>query len=145
MNTVKNIIAFVALVGAATGCDAFRDPTPRNVSFRMSGSDGNVVAVIYSTAFTAGVDEFGVTRVEVFVSDTVMHTLPIDTIISIVLERRLFLQVMPAPTDTLSVAVRIDVDGRVQVDTSGRIFPESPWRYVYQYNTPFTDDIELII
>ena len=128
-----------AVLASVTACEIFGDQAPENISFRMSGSDGQVVTVIYSQEFVAGVDEFNVTQVEVFVSDTVMHVLPIDTIINISLERRFFVLVATAPT------VRIDVDGRGLVNTSGGIFPDVPWRYVYQYNQLFTDVIEVIL
>ena len=134
-----------AVLASVTACEIFGDQAPENISFRMSGSDGQVVTVIYSQEFVAGVDELNVTQVEVFVSDTVMHVLPIDTIINISLERRFFVLVATAPTDTVVVDVRIDVDGRGLVNTSGGIFPDVPWRYVYQYNQLFTDVIEVIL
>ncbi len=133
-----------ALLASVTACNIIEDLTPENISFRMSGADGQIVTAIYSQEFVAGLDEFNVTQVQVFGSDTVIHVLPIDTIISIAVERRFFVQVTAAPTDTVVVAVRVDVDGRNVVDASGGIFPSVPWRYVYQFNALFTNVIEVV-
>ncbi len=143
MKTFSRLGAVAAVLAAVTACAIFQDQSPDDISFRMSGSDGQVVTVIYSQEFVAGVDEANVTQVEVFASDTVMHVLPIDTIIDIASERRLFVQV--ATADTVVVDVRIEVDGRSVVDISGGIFPDVPWRYVYQFNQLFTDVIEVIL
>ncbi len=145
MNTLKKTLASLALLATVFGCDVFRDPTPELISFQMSGEAGSQVTVIYSKSFVAAVNEAGVTRVEIFVADTVVHTFPIDTVISIELERQFFAQVATAPTDTLSVSVRVDVDGRNQLSSSGSIFPTTPWQYVYQYNVRFTDIVEVVI
>lgn len=130
---------------ALAACEVFEDQTPEFVNFVMDGPAGESVQIIYSSAFVAGVDEVGTTRVEVFESDTVMHTLPIDTVIDIRIPRRIFIMGEVAPTDTLFVDVIIDVDGRSLFDGSGDLFPDLPWRFLYQFNTRFTDDIEVII
>lgn len=145
MKTLRRLGAVAAVLASLTACEVFRDQSPENISFRMSGGDGRLVTVIYSQEFVAGVDELNVTRVEVFVSDTVMHVLPIDTIINIAVERRLFVQVETAPTDTVVVNVRVEVDGRGVVNITGGIFPDVPWRYVYEYNQILTDLIEVIL
>ena len=134
-----------AVLASVVACDILEDHTPENISFRMSGSDGQVVTVIYSQEFIAGVDELNVTQVQVFASDTVTHVLPIDTIIDIAVKRRFFVQVETAPMDTVVVDGRIDVDGRGLLDISGGIFPDVPWRYVYEYNQSLTDVIEVIL
>ena len=133
------------VLASVTACDILEDQSPDDISFRMSGSDGRVVSVIYSQDFIAGVDDLNVTQVQVFSSDTVLHVLPIDTIINITRERRFFVQVETAPMDTVVVDVRIQVDGRGLVNTSGGIFPGTPWRYVYEFNQVLTDVIEVIL
>lgn len=137
------ILAAVLLAGA---CEIFEDQTPEQIFFRMDGPAGSVVSVIYSKQFVAGVNELGVTRLEIFGADTVQHVLPIDTVIDVRLEQRLYIQAEPAAvTDTLSVKTRVDVDDRGLYDQSGKLYPTIPWRFLYQFNTRFTDDIEVII
>jgi hypothetical protein len=132
------------LIAVATGCEVFEDQTPEFINFRMDGPAGERVSVVYSKQFVAGVNEEGITRVEVFGSDTVAHVLPIDTIIDVRLEQRLFLQAFPT-VDTLRVDVTIDVDDRGLYDNNGLIFLVDPWKFLYQFNARFTDDIELVI
>ena len=73
------------------------------------------------------------------------HTLPIDTLIDVRVPRRLFIQGEVTPPDTLLVDVEVDVDGRALFDGTGDLFPDLPWRFLYQFNSRFTDDIEVII
>ena len=133
----------MALVVGFTACSIFEDQSPENLSFRLSGSEGTQVTAIYSTRFVAGVDELGVTTVRVFGSDTVVHTLPIDTVISIVENQQFFVQI--EPSDTVDVRARVDIDGRNVLDSDGLIFPTAPWRYVYQFNQLLTEALEVIL
>ena len=128
------------------GCGFFEDEVPEDIFFRMTGPSGSQVTVIYSKQFVAGVNEIGETRVEVFGADTVVHTLPIDTIIDVTLEQRLFMMATPVmPTDTIEVEARVDVDGRNIFLDQGDLLPLVPWQFLYQYNVTFTADLEVII
>jgi uncharacterized membrane protein len=138
MCRLKTLAIFTAVSALALGCSIFDDPRPERVSFRMSGSSGATVTAIYSKQFVAAVNELGITEVEVFGADTVVHLLPIDTIVDVVLEQRFFVQVEAMPSDTLSVQVRVDIDGRNVLNDSGGILGDAPWRYLYQYNQTFT-------
>ena len=139
------MLAFGAVAAVSAGCEIFEDQTPETISFTMTGDAGTTVTVLYTSAFIAGVNEDGVTRVEVFDADTVIHTLPIDTIVDVSVDRRLLIRVAPAPTDTISVDVRVLVNDRELVNDDGRIYPEEPWVFLYQFNARFTNDVEVII
>jgi len=145
MNRIKTLLVLVVLAVAGSACGLLEDQTPEFISFRMNGEAGAAVTVLYSKQFVAGVDEQGVTRLEIFRSDTVVHTLPIDTILDVRLEQRLYIQAVSAPADTLAVDVSLEVDGRSLFDRIGDLFPSPPWQFLYQFNTPFTDDIQVII
>lgn len=145
MKIAKCLVGIVAFVSLGSACEVFEDLTPEFINLRVSGTPGTVVSVIYSKQFVAGVDEIGVTRVEIFGADTVMHVLPIDTIIDVRLERRIYIQAESLPTDTLAVDVRVEVDTRELFDRSGDLFPTIPWQFLYQFNATFTDDIEVVI
>ena len=145
MKILKKFFGLVLLASLVAGCEAFEDLTPEFVTFRMDGPAGETVSIVYSKQFVAGVDETQVTQVEVFRADTVLHTLPFDTIIDVRLERRIFFQGEVAPLDTLSVDVEIDVDGRVIFDRTGDLLPDVPWVFLYQFNTVFTDAVEVVI
>lgn len=145
MKNIKILLACLAVIFTTAACGLLEDQTPEFISFRMNGMAGSQVTVLYSKQFVAGVDEEGITRVEIFGADTVIHTLPIDTIIDVRLERRLYIQAEPAPADTLAVDVKVDVDERNIFDRIGDLFPTVPWRFLYQFNTPFTDAIEVVI
>lgn len=131
-----------ALLGGA--CEIFEDGQPEQIFFEMDREEGGLQAkVIYSRDFIAGIDEMGITHVQVFSSDTVVHTLPIDTVMSIAVEQQWFVQVETLEGDTLAVNVRVDVDGRNLVARFGGIFPNEPWRYVYVFNQRLTEDVDV--
>ena len=138
----------VALAAAATllagACEIFEDGTPTQIFFGMEGEVGGLQArVIYSKDFIAGVDEMGITHVQVFSSDTVLHTLPIDTVINIAAEQQWFVQVETLAGDTLAVNVVVDVDDRNLVSRFGGIFPDEPFLYVYVYNQVLTESVDV--
>jgi len=143
MKTVSRALLGLTIVAGLAACGIFEDQTPEFLSFQMDGNPGDVATVIYSIDFVSGVNETGVTRLEIFSADTVVHTLPIDTVIDIRRERQLFIQV-ETPVDTLHVSVRVDIDDRNIFAEMGDIFPELPWRYLYVFNRPVTDDLEVI-
>lgn len=145
MNRRRALGAALLAVGGALGCAAFEDPTPENIFLTMSGSDGVDVQVIYATDFIAGVNEIGRTEVRVFEADTVLHTLPVDTVVNIATDRQLFIQVVPAPEDTVDVDVVVDVDDRNLVRNSGKIYPEDPWRFLYVFGRTFTAVIDVVL
>ncbi len=143
MRTLKRL-GLASLLLLAVGCVLFDEPTPETVTLRMTGPAGTIVTALYAQDFVAGSNELGETRVEVFGSDTVVHVLPIDdTIIDIRSSSQFFVQVESA--DTIAVSVRVDVDDRTLVNSQGGIFPDTPWRYVYQFNRFFGEIVEVII
>lgn len=127
----------------AGACEIFEDGTPNRIFFEMEGEAGLRAKVIYSRDFVAGIDEMGVTHVQVFSSDTVLHTLPFDTTMSIADEQQWFVQAETLAGDTLAVTVTVDVDDRNLVSRSGGIFPDIPFRYVYVYNQVLTDNVDV--
>ena len=138
-------LSAILIVGVLLGgCDLFNDLTPENVAFRMSGAAGASTRAIYSTDFIAGVDTDGVTHVQVFSSDTVFHTLPIDTVMSIERDQRWFVHVETLNHDTLDVSVVVNIDERTLVSKGGGIFPTIPWQYVYVFNEQLTGELDVI-
>ena len=136
------LVAATALLAGA--CEIFEDGTPTQIFFEMEGEEGGLqVRVIYSKDFVAGVDEMGVTHVQVFASDTVLHTLPIDTVINIADEQQWFVQAETLAGDTLAVNVVVDVDDRNLVSRFGGIFPNEPFRYVYVFNQRLTESVDV--
>ncbi len=135
------LLATAAL--AATACEILEDGTPSRILFQMEGDAGLQARAIYSRDFVAGIDEMGVTHVQVFSSDTVLHTLPIDTAMSIAAEQQWFVQVETLAGDTLAVTVTVDVDSRTLVSRFGGIFPDQPWRYVYVFNQVLTENVDV--
>lgn len=134
------------LLAAVTlgGCSAIlEDLTPENIYFEMRGEAGQRVRTIYSTQFVAGLNEFGVTRVQVVRSDTVVHEIPFRRAMDISIDRRWFVQAESLDGDTLSVHVIVNVDDRGLVDESGGIFPGEPWHFVYSFNQLLTRDLDV--
>ena len=134
------LLAAIALGGCS---EVFDDPTPENIYFEMRGEAGGRVRAIYSTQFVAGVNEFGLTRVQVVRSDTVIHEIPFQRAMDISIDRRWFVQAESLEGDTLSVQVLVNVDGRGLVNESGGIFPGEPWHFVYSFNQLLTRDLDV--
>ena len=132
--------AVVLLAGA---CEIFEDGTPTQIFFEMEGEAGLRAKVIYSRDFVAGIDEMGITHVQVLSSDTVLHTLPFDTTMNIAAEQQWFVQAETLAGDTLAVTVTVDVDDRNLVSRFGGIFPDEPFRYVYVYNQVLTENVDV--
>ncbi|MDE0897981.1 MAG: hypothetical protein OSA81_03100 [Longimicrobiales bacterium] len=143
MKTLKRFFGLVLLMSLIAACEVFQDLTPKFITVRMSGPVGQTVSIVYSKEFIAGVDEMDVTRVAIYRADTVLHTLPFDTIIDVRIERRLFLQAEVSAVDAVNVDVAIAADGRTLYDRAGDLFPDIPWRFLYQFNHSFTDVIEV--
>ena len=126
----------------AAGCSLFEDPTPDHISVRVSG--GAPVEIVYSKQFVSGIDEQGVTRVQVFSTDTVFQALPLDTVIDISAERQFFVQITPTTSGTITVDTRVDVDDRTLVNASADMISSNPWRYVYQFNQQVTRIVDVV-
>lgn len=134
------LLAAIALGGCSAILD---DPTPENIHFQMRGEAGDRIRAIYSTQFVAGLNEFGVTRVQVVRSDTVVHEIPFQRTVDISIDRRWFVQAESLDGDTLSVQVIVNVDDRGLVNEAGGIFPDEPWHFVYAFNQLLTRDLDV--
>lgn len=126
-----------------TACGIVEEKWPTEVAFEMRGDAGSRAKVIYSTNFVAGVDVEGVTQVSVLSSDTVLRTLPLDTVMSIAREQKWLVQVETVAGDTLDVSVAVEVDGRNLISESGGIFPDTPWHFVYVFRQKLTRRLDV--
>lgn len=138
-------IAFAAVSSLVLAACGFDDRTPSDVFFVMSGSQGSQVQVVLATQFVAGITEEGVTEVQLLASDTLVRTLPVDTVVSVVIEQRFFVEVLPLDGDSLSVRVEVDVDDRNLYDRSGLVVKAEPFRYVYLFNHPYTEKVDVVL
>ena len=129
-----------------SGCEIFEDQRPETVSFRMTGAPGDSVTVIYSKQFVSATNEVGVTQIQIFGADTVRHALPIDTIIDVRIERQLFLSARTRVlSDTVNVSVDIFVNDRSIFDGTGNLYADDPWLFLYRFNAPPTQAVEIVI
>lgn len=142
MTNRRLLTALAVLLMGASGC--FEDLRPRLVNIRVDGPAGAPVELHMTKNFFAGIDENGVTQVTAFTLDTVRTVLPMDTSVSVSLEQRFFMQLLPRQADSLDVSLDIDIDGRSRVDDRGLIFAADPFRFVFMFNTPTTLVIELL-
>ncbi|MDE2761255.1 MAG: hypothetical protein OXQ94_03760 [Gemmatimonadota bacterium] len=140
-STLRSLSA--ALAVAAASCGIVEERWPSEVAFEMRGKAGQQAMAIYSRDFIAGVDVEGVTQVGVLSSDTVLHTLPIDTTMSIAREQKWLVQVEALEGDTLDVSVSVEVDGRSLIAESGGIFPGDPWHFVYVFRQRLTRRLDV--
>ena len=137
------LLALAPLI--AQGCGWFHDQRPEYVFFKVDGPAGTQVQAVYSTQFLAAVDDAGVTRINVFYTDTVVHTLPVDTSFFVAVDRRWFVEMTPISVDEVAVKVRVDVDDRNQLDETGLVKASAPWRFAYLFNQQVTRIIDIVL
>lgn len=134
----------VAAVLLLPACDAFEDLTPNQARVRVTGAAGQAATIVLSSEFIVGITEDGITEVSLFAADTLVRTLPFDTVMDIAVSRRVFLQLAPEGADQAAVRVRVDIDDRGLFNEEGDIFASNPFRYVYVFNQPTTRVIEVL-
>lgn len=143
-NRMRWAVGAMVLQCVVAGACGFDDTTPTNVFFRMTGETGTEVQVVYSTRFNAGVNEANVTQVRLVRSDTLLQTLPVDTVVSVATDHRFFVEVLPLDADTLTVAVQLDVDDRRLYSNEGQVHQDEPFRYVYLFNHILSQQVDVV-
>ncbi|MGD8319496.1 MAG: hypothetical protein PVJ02_03555 [Gemmatimonadota bacterium] len=134
-----------AVLSGLPGCgQIFDNPTPNNVFLTVAGQAGRQVEIVTSSQFLAGVDERGVTTIRIFGSDTMYAVLPVDTVFDISVDRRWFVQLTPTDSTQATYQVRVDVDDRNQVNETGVVYANDPWRYAYMFNQQLTRSVDVV-
>jgi hypothetical protein len=140
----RNVLLMVA-VWLAVGCDLLLDnPEPDTARLEISGDTGKPVRLITSTEFVAAVNDVGQTRVEIFVADTVITTLPYERVYNIERDHRFLVEASWIDTDLEQVSVKVYLDEEKQFDESGLLMEGQPYRFVYTFNQAVTQDIVLL-
>lgn len=127
-----------------SGCTIFDDPSPHDIAVQITGVDGTPVQVVYSKQFEAGVDDSGGTHVLLYRADTLFQALPVDTVISVEVEKRLFVEIATPGDAQLTIAARVFVDDRRVVASSWDVLPSEPWRYLYVFNQQITPVVDVV-
>ncbi|MGH7501618.1 MAG: hypothetical protein ACREL7_07650 [Longimicrobiales bacterium] len=130
-------------LGLGAGCDWFDDPSPEEARVVIDGDAGTTITLIASSKFVAGVNELGVTRVEILESDTILTSLPFDRTFDIRGDYRFFVQASRLDADVGSLRMQVFVDEDREFDEAGSLLADAPFRFVYQFNQFLTDVIEV--
>ena len=144
-NPARRAPLWLAASLVLAGCGIFGDDKlPEDLTVQIQGETGTAVDVVVARQFVSGVDELGVTQIQLLSSDTLSVVLPMDSTFDIRADRQFFAEVIPAPADTLEqVRFIATLDGRSLFNEQGSILPESPFRFVYVFNQPTTRTIEV--
>jgi hypothetical protein len=118
------------------------NPVPHNARLVIEGDAGKTVRVISSRQFVAQINEQGQTRVVILKSDTTFATLPYDKTYDIVSEQQFFAETSRNETQLQTLHMRVFVDANAKFDRSGALI-DSPFRFVYWFNHPITQDISV--
>ena len=137
-------ILWICILAIVAGCGWFDDPRPDEALVTIQGTPGAEVRLIVSKEFIAGVGQNGVTRVEIFKSDTLIATVPFQLTTSIRDYRQFFSQVSRLESDVDSVTVQVFLDERRQFDESGPLLENAPYRFVYVFNNRLTDNLDVV-
>jgi hypothetical protein len=136
------MLAAIWLTGA---CGLLLDnPSPERARLVIVGDSDKSVRLITSTNFLAAVNEQGQTRVEMFVSDTVITTLPYERVFDIEDDQRFLVEAAWIDTDLEAVSVQVFLDDAIRFDEAGLLIEGQPYRFVYMFNQAFTRDILLL-
>jgi len=140
----RDVLLMVA-VWLVVGCDLLlENPEPDRARLEISGDAGKPVRLITSTEFVAAVNDVGQTRVEIFVADTVITTLPYERVYDIAQDHRFLVEASWIDTDLEQVSVQVYLDDEKQFDESGLLMEGQPYRFVYLFNQAVTRDIVLL-
>jgi hypothetical protein len=140
----RTVFPLVLLVlGLSAGCDWFDDPSPQEARVVIDGDPGTTIVVIASSKFVAGVNDIGVTRVEIIESDTIVTSPPLDRTFSIRGDYRFFVQAARLDADVNSLRMQVFVDDDREFDESGPLLADGPFRFVFQFNQFLTDVIDV--
>ena len=143
MRLSYSLLCVALLPALAWGCN-FPDQPPENISISIEARGAaQPLQMVFATQFVAGVNELGVTQVQLILADTMLITPPFDTTASIAVDRRFFVEALPEQADSAGLRVQIQIDGRDIYDEEGQVFPEIPFRFVYLFNQPTTRLIEV--
>lgn len=142
---MKRTAMWVVAVLAMCGCDFLLDnPAPEEARLVIEGEAGKPIRVITSMEFVAAVNELGQTRVELFLADTVVTTLPYQRTYRIDEEQRYFVEASRLDNDLQTIQVQVWVDDRKQFDRGGTLLDGFPYRFVYAFNQAFTRDVVVL-
>ena len=145
MRTSSRLILTLAAVVTAGACGWFDNPTPTDASIQVDGTAGTPVQLIISKQFVAAQNSTGSADLQLFQADTINTTMPVDTVISIAVERQFYVQVGPtASDDPISAHIRIAVDNKTKIDSNRTVPGSAPFRYVYVFNSAITSINEVI-
>ena len=140
---MKQAVQWVLAVGLVlSGC--IEDPTPKRARIVINGESGKTVRVIMASEFVAAVNEQGQTRVVIFSADTTMATLPFERTVSIERSQQFFAETSRAASDVANLRMQVFIDNNVRFDEGG-LLRDRPFRYVYTFNRPLTQDITVVL
>lgn len=139
---IRLLVVGLLTVVAVGGCGLFDDPSPETVVLSLSGDAGQTVEVLMSKQFLTGVNEFGVTQVQLFLGDTLYRALPWDTSVSIAREQRFFVRVLDADSVETQLQMRVTIDNGQEFEKSG--VASDAFQFVFTFNQPITNVIEVL-
>ncbi|HUG14089.1 MAG TPA: hypothetical protein VMM78_03640, partial [Thermomicrobiales bacterium] len=132
----RTAIVLVSASLLAGGCDLLTDPSPDEARLVIQGEAGKPVRVIISTVFVAQVDENQRTRVVIIEADTMVTTLPYETVYAIDEDQRFFAEAARLDDDLETVHMQVFIDRRMEFDEGGVLLESHPYRFVYTFNQP---------
>jgi hypothetical protein len=139
----RTVFLLLFALGLAAGCDWFNDPSPREARVVIDGAAGPTIVLIASSKFVAGVNDVGVTRVEIIQSDTIVTSLPFDRTFNIEGDYRFFIQAARLDADVGSFRMQVFVNEDRKFDEGGSLLEDAPYRFVFQFNQFLTDVIDV--
>ncbi|MEZ4414571.1 MAG: hypothetical protein R3E10_02340 [Gemmatimonadota bacterium] len=144
------VLGGVGVFSGLPACSWFEDPTPDTVRVLVTGDASTPAALIVSQSFNAGLTERGSTAVSLFAADTLIRTLPFDTVINLVGgidqgdAKRFFFEAQRDQENLSNVQVRIYLDSDLRFDVGGPLTSQEIYRWAYIFNQLFTNVIEVI-
>ena len=126
---------------AAAGCIVDDGPSEARATF--TGEPGIAVRIVLSARFGATVESEDVTRVTLVEADTLVRTLPFDTVYGLGGEGRFFAQTTSTGPAVQTFRLRVSLDGEQVHDEWGQLTTQTPFRFLHVFGRNVARGVEV--
>ena len=140
----RSAVLAAGAIAVLSACGMFDDLRPVDAHVSIDGEPGARVEVITSSTFVAGITEAGVTQVNVIVADTVYPALPFDETYRISSDQRFLVILSRFDEDVDSVHMQVFVNDDRKFNEGGALLADLPYRFLYTFNQPITNVIDVV-
>lgn len=126
------------------GCGFFDNPTPSEARLTVTGESGAEVRIVTSKKFVATQQTGDQVKAELLAADTLVRTLPFDTVYDIRGDLRFYARIDTVGSTVPSgFRLRVALDEEVRYDQEGSLVARV-FRFLYVFNQAILTDGEVL-